>query len=1460
MVDFDVIKSECKIGDTCFVEDSKGRTGKGIIRAISKNTIVIENDNGNQLFFAGSSIEHFELISSNKKESPIKKSDNQIADIFPEGALLPSTANEQFLSRIIPAKGKIKYFDPSKKRGMIEDNENNRIKFQEYSLLDIQTDDPEKIKGISVVYSLLRNTNDPRNKKGYAGFIHRGETSVKENLDLMQRLISKNELNSAKHILMHIIEVTGKKTVFSDDAQKTFQKSKKNANEYKSALNALSKRDFDLALDLLEYCIKNDMYKQKSIKKVISAFKVIKEKIKDNEKKEYYRKKIHAILSASEAGLSQRQLADLYFVFEDYKNFIPLADLLLKDENEPITSDCKIKLMMQKAVAYFEQNDSQQLLDTLNDVLTINPEHKGAQQLKYAIENPDNLNLWSHIEYILSNAIKGQVKLSNEFDWAKSDLEKNDFNSASYLFEYCINNGIKTTQSANSLVSLFIHAFNSSKDDEEKDYYRLKAANTLPHYEHLIQNKQILADAYYTIGNFEYYIKIANQLLEDEKIASEKSFLIGLMVKKAAVLYKLNDVEKAWDTLNKALAINPENKKALNLKKAIEESNDLSTSSKIESIISEDISLESLVNGTSLFIRTVLSNYDEYFGISNASEEITQFDKSMILQIRNLIKDAPGRIQDQAKYLLTEAKLMMRLEPDKVRELRTVMANYCYNMAKFHITERNNADTIRFYYNEAFALEDNKKETDSQIAIYLFTDCMNSEQLLDAALQEKLSIDFALQKFFSSNQNNQKWNNFLSMSLHNTSVASSVIKKIYSNLDYRKKAIDALKNWNLEIDDSCDIKSFEKNWNDVRKKLDNEIREIKSHLGVIPESANIEDLIEKWQEPFSEYKKRDCLCETDKRILGIIVETISPAVKEFIKASGYKNKDAKYSYAYGQLNSLINDIETFPTKMSYESFLPLLKTALRLLEKAFDDVVKVSEPKVKISLLSSETVVEQDNQISFQVSVSTEKNSSPIREVSVTIKDTGDINALNDNTYLDTIEGGESHIFKIKAIVSPKVIQDKAMSFSAVCHYTNRGEKKEYQVQLPLVLYSPDDFVRIKNPYIVGSPMSPENNTSNMFYGRESFIQNIIEAINNNPSKQVIIYGQKRCGKTSVLNYLKQGLSESGNNYCINFSMGDIIHGLSAASFYYQILNTLKTALQLDEMGGEIVPEFNYLPTTISEFEQEDPNNPVSTFSKYMLIFKQTCLKTNGWQDKKLVVMIDEFTYLYTAIKKNEVSDSIMKQWKSVTQNDKIPFSVVLVGHDVVPTFKKEDYARNAFGVIEDKRLTYLADKDARNLIIQPILDENGNSRFIGNAVDKIIDYTSNNPYYIQIFCDRLVNYMNENKLLKVTEADVYDVAQSFVKGEQALTEDKFDNLIRAGESADFQEFPESEILEVLINIAFNTKNIPLVSREDINALKDKHLEELILQHLVDREVLKKENHRYKIQVKLFQEWLVNHY
>jgi len=531
----------------------------------------------------------------------------------------------------------------------------------------------------------------------------------------------------------------------------------------------------------------------------------------------------------------------------------------------------------------------------------------------------------------------------------------------------------------------------------------------------------------------------------------------------------------------------------------------------------------------------------------------------------------------------------------------------------------------------------------------------------------------------------------------------------------------------------------------------------------------------------------------------------------------------------------------------------LLEKIELLLDTSFKTVEAASSPKVDISILGEANVLGNDNVVPFQLKVESSKNSSPIHNVKIIIQSTDDIIFIEkSNEYFDSIDGGGSHIFNLSVKVSNKIANEKATSLNITCFYNNRTEDEPVKLekQLSLRLYSENEFEIIPNLYEQTANNGPVMD-SKMFYGRKEFIDRITEAIISTASKQVVIYGQKRSGKSSVLYHLKKSLEDTQKTFCISFSIGEIFENISSATFFHKILFTIEEELENLSFDGIAVPAFK----CPSYPELKDAPNSADIFRKYLRSFRRACQNTSNWQDKKLVVMIDEFTYLYTAIKEGKVSDALMKQWKAITQNEDATFSSVLVGQDVFPLFKSE--FPNEFGVTQDERLTYLSKRDALKLIEEPVWNQKSDkSRYLEDAAEKIIEYTSCNPYYIQIFCARLIKEMNDKKFIEATRSDIRPIADSFLFGGQALTNDKFDNLLNAGEKHDIQHIPQEYSKAVLKKIAEATKFVPYCSREDIS-IGNKEYEDLILDDLKNREVIEQQENNYKIQVKLFQEWLL---
>ena len=1100
------------------------------------------------------------------------------------------------------------------------------------------------------------------------------------------------------------------------------------------------------------------------------------------------------------------------------------------------------------------------------DLIKLSKELAETGEIKHAIhvldhilaEYPNNFTA-GELRQKLSKSWSHQTsgENANLYTQAKRYNLAKDYPKAIEYFIKAIEAGVKTESSIKDLGMLYAQLYKQggmgSLDYKEKVIRLIdKHEQDLPNS---ISTLYYLENLYYSIQDYERFIHVAKELLEEKELQYDKNRRSLLLCKIAAAYIQSGEKETALETIEEVLGTDPKNVGALKLKAAIE-SNDQENI--IEAVSATQF--DSLTSGLSSFIQQTLDEYDEYAGVQAKIKEAGNYDITTLKGVRGIIEKFSGRSKDRATYLLTEAKLMQEIEPENTLRLRTILARYCFDMAKTHIADNSPLDVVRFYFNEAFSLEENYDNIAQNIAFFLFTHIYDYRELLQVVTTREASeasVDIALKKTITSNNDFKVWINILSMFSYNRVISARLTSLFYSNSKYKQRAIDALNKFGVVIETNPSQESFTEAWNNAREKLKNYNSSIIASIRAVLNSQSLEEMFDQLQTLNN--LNRDWMFALDINRLKWIVDNIVPAISSYLKSSGFRNKESNRNIACGQINQLIEEIKEEPTKLSYEEVLPLLDSLSHLLTESFNEVVKLSEPRINIRLLSEQTVVNDNGAVNIQVEVANHKDSSPIKEVSLSIDDREDLKLLNGgDVFYNAIEGGESHIFKLQFKVGLDIIEQKATAVTIVCNYTNGNEKKQTSNQVSLKLYSKDEFTPIENPYAPIADGGPVPLGSKMFYGRETEIENLVDAIIKSPSKQIIIYGQKRSGKSSVMLHLKQSLLNTGKTFCVFFSLGDIINSLSEASFYYKIISSIKQELEFFEMDEINVPDFE-IPSA-KEFKEEDEDNPLNSFTKYMVKFKLSCKQTRGWENKNLVVMIDEFTYLYTEIKKNHISPSIMKQWKAITQNEKAQFSVVLVGQDVVPSFKKEDYARNAFGVIHDMRLTYLKDEPARALIENPILDKDGKSRYIGEAVSRIIEYTSRNPYYIQIFCSRLVDYMNKNKSISVTEADVNEVARSFIYGSEALEEDKFDNLIRAGESEDLQEYPEAEILAVLRQIAFGSKNVGYCNRADIDIIEDKEREDAIIKDLCDREVLEpKGENSYKIQVKLFQEWLLNH-
>ncbi|MDE0554026.1 MAG: ATP-binding protein, partial [Candidatus Poribacteria bacterium] len=525
-----------------------------------------------------------------------------------------------------------------------------------------------------------------------------------------------------------------------------------------------------------------------------------------------------------------------------------------------------------------------------------------------------------------------------------------------------------------------------------------------------------------------------------------------------------------------------------------------------------------------------------------------------------------------------------------------------------------------------------------------------------------------------------------------------------------------------------------------------------------------------------------------------------------------------------------------------------------------EGLYETSKPQLRLRLAVESYTPDTDRKIDIHIAVENEKERSPAESLELVIeKNQSFFEVLEPHIRQDeSLRGGDQSILVIPLRLTPDALRSGAFSLHIYAQYsTSTGEQLQTPVQnLSIHLSSKDEFKTIKNPYAQyaeGNIVGDEN----MFYGREELIQNIAQAIlqSRSQSKCVLVFGQKRSGKSSVLYHLKKSLEKDRELLILDLgNMSTLLDQHAQTSLLHQFLNGilrgLERAMRLKQREG-----FTSLELAIPGSEFYDYPAPLQLFEDTFMRLKDLTddqIGQEDWRGIRVVLLIDEFQYIYDPIIEGKIPDSFMQNWKALLQANY--FSAVLVGQDVMPKFKLR--FPNEFGTTQDERVTYLKEEDARKLIDEPIRigGRQGESRYREQAIERILDLTAGSPFYIQILCNRLVEHMNAKHASQVTEAHVEQVKDELIRGVNAFDSDKFDNLINSGDtSAD--AISDEDALKVLKTIADNSSIGPC-HRDKIDCETSLPVD-TILDDLEKRDVVDRRDQSYQIQVGLFKEWLV---
>lgn len=390
---------------------------------------------------------------------------------------------------------------------------------------------------------------------------------------------------------------------------------------------------------------------------------------------------------------------------------------------------------------------------------------------------------------------------------------------------------------------------------------------------------------------------------------------------------------------------------------------------------------------------------------------------------------------------------------------------------------------------------------------------------------------------------------------------------------------------------------------------------------------------------------------------------------------------------------------------------------------------------------------------------------------------------------------GEQTALEVKFDVSKKITDIIELGWTAQFEYTssfhdgttNRSTMQQESVQAlqfqitTLSTYNKD--YTASNPYAEPASGQPLI-TKDMFFGREYESKRIRESIIHSsedsetfiPGSAVIIHGQKKSGKTSLVNQIKNYIKESPTlaDKAIMLNFSNILDETGGVELLSNFKRTFYTAI-MSRFEDEICDNHPDVVELLEENKLEIPDlfsaNSQDIWPVMFDKFFRDFAKVDKGQHN-IILFMDEFTILCTTIlsqiEKEPTLTSIPNFIKTFSQYG---FIQIIIGHEAMMR------ALDTLGVLnhtaefaETIEIAALNKDASYKLVVEPMSKAFGYNTYeteLGKqAVEYILDLSGRNPAYLMRLCNRVFQYYTNEKKCSHTQLvlrDVINVIQEYI-------------------------------------------------------------------------------------------------
>jgi len=359
----------------------------------------------------------------------------------------------------------------------------------------------------------------------------------------------------------------------------------------------------------------------------------------------------------------------------------------------------------------------------------------------------------------------------------------------------------------------------------------------------------------------------------------------------------------------------------------------------------------------------------------------------------------------------------------------------------------------------------------------------------------------------------------------------------------------------------------------------------------------------------------------------------------------------------------------------------------------------------------------------------------------------------------------------------------------------------------------------IDSPYIIGVPLTEKQE---IFTGRNDVSGRIEQLLRDRRQPPLLLYGQRRVGKTSLLNNLGRLLPSTIIPLFVDLQ-GPASRASDEAGFLYNLARGMRQSAQRQR------------DLTLPPLSREQlAADPFSCFDEWL---DEVELALG---DNLALLMLDEFEALEQVLAKDRFDEAIVLGMLRHLIQHRTQFKVLLSGSHTLDEFQRwSSYLIN----VQVIHIGYLREAEARQLIESPVRDFA--LRYEPAASQRVLDVTRGHPFLVQLLCAEIVALKNEQPPAQRRLATLADVAMAVP---EALAHGSFF-------FADIGQNQVGEVGTAVLQAIAAQGEGAVVSREWLAGIVGGDGLDAALRALVQRELLETAGDGCRFQIELIRRW-----